>query len=1730
MPPEALLLFDLDALNTHGVTIESATTPDAIIEALTPIGHRLSADGRKLASGWKARALDNLAAIRLADEIAKTPGRVATPAEMEILARYVGFGATELAQSLFPLPGDPVRAGWEDIARELHALVDEPARALMARSTQYAHYTPDALSRAMWDAVTGFGFAGGRVLEPGCGIGLFIAAAPETLAADLTWVAVEMDPTTAKIAAALHPTARVLNEDFTKTRLRTPVDLAIGNPPFSATRMVGEGHAGRMSLRMHDYFIARAMELVRPGGFGAFITSHGTMDKVDAKARRYMGSLAQLLGAVRLPQGAMAVEAGTEVVVDMLFFRRLESGEAGNLSAWEDLVEVEPSAGPGEGPMLVNRYFAEHPEMVLGAHAWVTSPFGPRYSCASPRAATIDTDVRAAISSLTGRPSGPVVSPVAATASALTTTTLPTGGALFAMPSPASSTSAASPVTTPRKALLGLTAAEREMDAEAYRLKEGSYTVDRTGKLLQMVDRYLEPVAVKTSRSAPGIYPKADRTIKAFIAIRNALRAVIVAQSEDQPYADAQARLLKAYNAFVAEFGPINLTNTTYTTDAAGVERPTHRRPNLAPVLDDPDCWLVASIEKHDPETNAAEPGPIFTERVVRPPAEPEIDGPNDALAASLDTLGRVDVDYIAALLDVDREMAIAQLDERIYCDPARPSDWITADEYLSGAVRVKLAQAETAAADDARYERNVVALRAAQPADLNPSDVTARLGSPWIPPPDIEQFVDETMDIETQIGHTIGIAAWDVNLYPFESRPSATSEWGTGRRHAGHLLHDALNGAVPHVYDYDPIDKSRTLNPIETEAAREKLEKIKNAFTEWIWKDTDRTTRLMRIYNDTYNDIVPRAFDGSHLRLRGAAANVNLYPHQKRVVWRIIASGTTYIAHSVGAGKTMSIAAAVMEERRLGLVTKPLLTVPGHCLAQFSREWLQMYPTAKILVADEQNFAKEKRDRFVARATTGDWDCIIITHSAFTFIPSPTEFEKQMIEEQVSALESMIGELKKTGGNDRTSRKRLEQRKEALRIRYEALRGRKDDMVTIAEMGIDQIIVDEAQNFRKLSFTTNAGTIKGIDSDGSQRAWDLYVKSKYVETRRPTRALVLASGTPITNTLGEMFTIQRYMGEIELHQRGIHEFDAWKACFGETVTELELQPSGSYKPVTRFAEFINVPELVAMFRSFADVVQRKDLRDLITLPQIATGGRQVITAEATASFKAYQKALGHRIAAIEARHGKAQPGDDIILSVITDGRHAAVDIRFVDRGAENEETNKLNALIRNVFRIWRETSDIVYTERDGAISPTPGAGQMIFSDIGTVEVGKTRGFSAYEWIRDQLIAMGVPAREIAFMQDYKRSAEKQALFNAFNAGRIRVLIGSSETMGTGVNVQKRLKALHHLDVPWLPSQIEQREGRIERQGNENDVIEIYAYATPGSMDAPMWQTNERKARFIGMAMSGDKSIRRLEDAASAANSFAVAKAIASGNPLLMQKAGLEADIGRLRRLRSAHFDDQHALRNAVAYAKEAIAAYTEAITSLTADLARAKPTKGDAFAMNVFGIDTTERTTAGAYLLGHCTTLPEKGDVVVGSVGGFDVVGRTKTDFISGKPEYEYGVRLSDRTLWTGSILAEQSPVGIVQRLENAVKSIPKLIDDATAGVATAERRIRDAGPRLGLDFEHGAELDAKLAELAEIENQLLEESRAAEAARRAETSAGSDDNPDGPGEGEDSVSTLAA
>ena len=1194
---------------------------------------------RSLARGWPARARDNIAAITLSKQL-EVSGRIPTADEQSMLLRFISFGASNLAQNCFRRPGEEAfRPGWEETGAALEAAVTPEEYAALQRATQYAHYTPETIIRGLWCAAERLGFAGGRVLEPGMGTGLFFALLPATLRDACQLTGIEYDPVTARIARLVHPQARVRCEDYTRSTLSGGFDLAIGNPPFSDRVVRADSATRALRLRLHDYFIARSIARLRPGGIALFVTSTGTMDKAGTTARAHIAGMADLIGAVRLPEGSMQASAGTGVVVDLLVFQRRAAGQPAAGPAWIGLAPVEPAmadaedeagdepadgANPAGRCIDVNRYFAEHPEMVLGEHAMRRGIYGPglTYTCRPrkdvPPLATLLTAV------LDRLPSGIVT---------------PSGACLADADSDNDSDDEAG------------TAVQAGTAADGATIKEGSYFPGKAGRLMQIVGGTPEFVSIRDGKSGDGIFARNAKIIRALLPIRDAARDVLRAQAADRPWAAVQTRLRLAYSTFIRHYGPLNHTVISVTTDPeTGEEREAHRRPNLAPFADDPDCWLVASIEEYDLESGLARMGPVFRERVIAPPAPPVIISPADALAVTLNETGRVDPDHLAGLLDRAPETALALLGDAIFRNP-RSLAWETADAYLSGPVRTRLAEAEAAAAGDVQYQRNVAALREVQPEDLKPSDITARPGAPWIPADVIEAFAAEVMGTETRVLHCEELATWTVDTSRFAGTAAGTSDWGTGRRNAGQLLHDALNGATPQIYDIvteNGVDK-RVLNAEATEAAKEKLTKIRDAFTGWIWTDADRTDRLARIYNDRFNNLVPRHFDGRHLTLPGASSVIRLYPHQKRVIWRIIASGSCYIAHAVGAGKTFSIAAAVMEQKRLGLIAKAMLVVPGHCLAQASREFLQLYPAARILVADDTNFVKEKRSRFLARAATASWDAIIITHSAFRFIPVPAEFERRMIEDQLELYEAVA---LRADADDHTTRKRIEAMKEKLAEKLEALKGRRDDMLTIEELGVDQIIVDEAQEFRKLSAATNRANLKGVDPDGSQRAWDLFVKARYLEGKNPGRALIQASGTPITNTLGELYTLLRFQAEGALRERGVHEFDAWAAAFGDTRTELELQPSGSYKPVDRFAEFINVPELVDMFRSVADVVLKDELRVHLKLPRIRGGQRRLVTSPPSDAFRAYQKQLAQRIEAIQQRKGRVQRGDDILLAV----------------------------------------------------------------------------------------------------------------------------------------------------------------------------------------------------------------------------------------------------------------------------------------------------------------------------------------------------------------------------------------------------------------------------------------------------------------------------------------------
>ena len=1685
---DLLLAPDVRADTKAGCAVAATAAPMP-----APVDFSLAA-GRQLAASWKGRAQDNVEAIRLLNLLDRER-RPATPEEQVAIAKFVGFGASELANTVFAERSGEYRPGWAELGEALVAETSEPELQSLKRATQYAHYTPELIVRALWEAARTLGFTGGQILEPGCGSGLFMGLRPNGLSDDTLFVGIENDPVTARVARALYPNQVIRCIDFDRASLPGDFDLAIGNPPFSNLTIRNRTGLGRLGLSLHDYFIARSIEQLRPGGLALFVTSRYTLDKSDPTARSRIDGMADLLGAVRLPAKAMKDEAGTDVVVDLLLFRKRVDTASALDQDWIELGDV-PGSDEGEGPLRVNRYFLDHPDHVLGRHEWRSGPFGLDYSCAAPADLDLGNALSACLSAITSPHEG---------------TFCPIARAV----------SLRDQLDVTLDVAVGTAADEAEF-------KEGSYLLSG-GILHQIVNGLPRIVEIKSGRAGTGLFPKHATIISELIPIRDTVRAILRAQLADQPYADLQQLLLAHYRQFVKRHGPINHSVATIRTDPdTGVEKEYQRRPNLQPFLDDPDVWLVASIEAYDEKADSGTPGAIFTERVVRPPVAQEIHSAPDALAVSLHERGRVDIALIADLLGITEAQAIADLTDEIFLDPVRTTStsdhWVPADEALSGPVRTKLMLAREKTGSDARFSGVAAALEAVQPADLKPSEITARLGAPWVPTDVIEAFIAETMEVATAIHHTVAIASWTVDKAPFIGHVSSTSVWGTPRRGAADLLEDALNSSIPKIYDvYREADGSerRELNVTDTEAAKEKLAAIKSAFETWVWRDSDRADRLVRIYNDAFNNLVPRAFNGRHLKLPGASTTIQMRDHQKRVIWRIIASGSTYVAHAVGAGKTFSLCAAVMEQRRLGLANKPMIAVPNHCLAQIAREFLMLYPTARILVADDTNFVREKRQRFLARAATGAWDAIIITHDAFKFIPAPASFERALIEEQLGSYEVLISGI---DSEDRVSRKRIERLKEGLRRRLEGLQARKDDLLHISEIGIDQMLVDEAQQFRKLTFATNLGDLKGVDPEGSQRAWDLFVKSRYLAGINPGRELILASGTPITNTLGEMYTLQRFMQPDELAERGLHEFDAWAANFGDTRTELELQPSGSYKPVTRFCEFVNVADLMAMYRTVADVVLKDDLRQYVRLPTVRGGKRKIIVARSGAPFKAYQRVLAERIKAIENRSGRPQKGDDILLSVITDGRHSAIDLRFVDPGSDNEEGNKLNLLIENVHRIWRETADRRFTDPEtGRPYPLPGAVQMVFSDLGTEAAIETRGFSAYVWIRDQLIELGVPADQIAFMQHYKKNSAKQRLFGDLNQGRKRILIGSTATMGTGVNAQQRLKALHHLDVPWIPSDIEQREGRIERQGNQNDEIELYGYATSGSMDATNWQMLERKARFIAMAMSGDRSIRRIEDVGSNVNQFALAKALASGDDRLIKKAGLDAEVARLVRLRDAHVDDQVNIRRTIRRTRDAIDGALRKIARLETDVARRLPRRENEAVFEIGdGTIIFDRKAVGERILAAAAEVRRRGTIVrqpLGSFYGFDLeLSGDEVMDEDRRPTIETGLailhsgeqrsfELTDKTRWNS----------VVGRLEASLRNLDVELAGVRASLDADERRLPAFEARLGQDFPDAAMLEDKLRELAELEADLATTKGEYETADRAPPPAADAENAEG-------------
>ncbi|WP_203234341.1 LPD38 domain-containing protein [Burkholderia mayonis] len=1609
--------------------------------------YRVAPGELKRAGSWRATAEQNVRIVELVKQL-EQEGRRPTPDEAALLTKFTGWGSSEIANGIFPdRYGRYKDSQWQALGERLKAALTPEQYEQAKRTTQYAHYTSEGVIRSIYDGLRRLGFAGGKVLEPGMGIGLFKGLMPDSMAATSQYTGVEYDALTGAIAKLLYPQSNIIVGDFTKTAMpREFFDAAIGNPPFASVVVTNDPEYKKQGFMLHDYFFAKTIDRVKPGGMLVFVTSKGTMDKASDRARRYLADRANLIGAMRLPQTAFKDNAGTEVVTDVLFLQKRGAGVEDNGVKWLGTAEVQTPQGPAQ----INEYFAAHPEMVLGAHALTGSMYRANEYTVVPE---------------------PGVDMEAAFAKAIAN--LPEGVYQPGAKNPAASKAVA-----------------LERDFNPTHKKEGGLYVGDSGNLMQVDSG--TGVELTHRRGADGkqiaLKPADKAFLKSWVGLRDELKQAQLDQLSDGAWEKSLKALGEAYDAFTAKHGNLLAYSTITRTAEDGTETVTKRFKNDPLLRLDVDGALAYSLE-HIKENGDIVKAPVLSERVLQRPREPEIKTTNDAMFVSLNNKGVLDLDDVARLSSMSRQEVIDALGTSIYEDPAK--GWQTSDAYLSGNVVRKLAEAQAAARSDRKYQRNVEALLAVQPKPLGPTDITVKLGQNWIPASDVAAFASEALNENIDVSYNSRLGNWSA-----EQTGSNYSEFNTPKMNAGQILDAVLNNRQIKVTFRDQEGKTH-VDAEATEKANDVAQKMRAAFSRWIWTDTKRADRLVNHYNENFNNIAPRQFDGSHLTLPGVSLRFDLRENQKRAIWRGIQEGDMYLAHAVGAGKTFTMIATGMEERRLGLSNKPMYAVPNHMLAQFAREFLELYPAANIMVADEQNFHTHNRRRFVAQAALNNPDAIIITHSAFGRIGMSDEYAAQFISDQIDEWKSALAETDK---GDRITRKQIERRIEQLERRLDAKQGgeKKDKVLSFEELGVDRLFVDEFHEFRKLDFATQQGNIKGIDPAGSQRAMDLFMKTQYLRSKKPGRALVAASGTPITNTMGELFTVQRFFQPEQMAEDGLDTFDAWANQYGDVVAGFEQNAAGGYEVVSRFAKFQNVPELMRRVRSFMDILTSAQLSQYVDRPAIDGGGRQVMVTPEPFGYKAYQKALEQRITAIRNRKGPPSKGQDIILNVIADGRFSAIDMRFVDPTAPSDPNSKLNQMLDAVIADYHTASDFEYST-NGKVDPIKGASHIVFTDIGLGEQSaKNRGFDMKAWIEKRLIDGGVPREQIAFMRDNKEHAKKERLFADMREGKKRVLIGGKD-METGVNVQKRLYTEEHLDAPWFPASVEQREGRIIRQGNQNKQVRIRAWATKGSYDSTMWGMNARKARFIEQALNGDDSVRSLEDV-SEASAFDMAAALASGDERYLKLAGLKADVERLERLSYAHHDDQNKLRRDKHWAETSIERDRALSGEIKAALEKRTPIRAGEFAGKVGKTAYDKRDEFSSAIFNRFKELAGKeadtGEQI-GEIGGFPIMFHGTQ--LKGSGEYIAAVTVDlpgDPSPLVSLPLDPDLPVGgIATRAANQVNNLDNQLAQLTARVQQNERRIDQIGNRLGAPFPEQAELLDKMAQLNSLETELTAE-----------------------------------
>ena len=1607
--------------------------------------YRITDDDAIGAGGPKVKFRTNLEAIRLAKKIEEEK-RPATREEQASIVKFVGWGG-------MPQVFDEKNAQWAQERADLRKVLTEKEWDAARFSTVNAHYTSAEVIRTMWKGMETFGFERGKVLEPGMGVGHFLGLSPDK---NIKFTGVELDPITGKIARALYPSADIRIQGFEETVLpEDSFDLAIGNVPFANFKPTDPKY-NKPGYSLHNYFFAKSLALTKPGGYMAFITSSFTMDAVNPSFRKAMAESADLVGAVRLPNTAFKGNAGTEVVTDLIILRKRKPGETPRGENW--------AVSSGED-MRFNEYFQGNPRDVLGKLTMTGSMYGKDTMTVEPDTSRpIEAQLADALNRIAVR----------AKAAGL-------GFDPIESDNPATRNDGARDDV--------LSGAETPSD-----LQEGSLFVHNN---IIHTKQYGAGVPAKVSAKNKG-------RVKQLIELRDLARKLLDEQGQEwdgkgkEPWAATQKKLNQTYDRFVEKHGPVNKHQTRrgVSTNKAGERKEYFYNvyPNLREFKEDPAYPLLLALESYNEETGKAAKSPLFSKRVKSPQrVVRDIENVNDALAASLSEHGAVDLDYMAEISGMDRAAVIEGLKGRIYRNPGT-GQWEAADQYLSGNVRDKLALAQKMAKGDQSYAENVEALEAAQPVDLAPGEIVARLGSPWIPPGDIEAFISELLgDTGTSVSHVPQLGLWRLTGRGARRSVAASEEWGTGRRSAYDLIEDALNSKTPVVVDRME-DGSTVKNADETLKAGAAQQKIKDRFSRWVWEDDARADRLARKYNDEFNNMAPRAFDGSHLELPGSSNIIELRPHQKDAVWRTIQNGNTLYAHEVGAGKTFTSIAAGMEMKRIGLVNKPGYVVPNHMLEQFAREFLLLYPSARLLIADKANFEGAKRRQFVARAATGDWDAVIIKHSSFERIPVKPQFEADFIKEQIAEYETLMQEARAAEGKGAPSVKELEKAKKRREEKLKLLQGKekKDTGISFEDTGIDYLFVDEFHLFKNLEFPTK---MQGISASASERAQDMFLKINYLERQNPGRTITAMTATPISNSVAEMFTMQRYLQMPMLAQRGLTHFDAWAGAFGDTVTAYELSPDGgSFRQSTRFAKFVNVPELSQMFTDVADVKTASDLK--LPKPDLAGGKPEIVVVEPTPLLEEYVQSLVKR--AEDVRNRKVEPTEDNMLKITSDGRKAALDMRLVGMPM-TEDRAKLAAAAERIKEIHDRTAENEYTDPEtGQTDPRKGGAQMVFLDLSTPS--KDGSFSVYNALRARLVKAGIPESEIAFIHDFDSDDKKGNLFKDVRSGKVRVIFGSTQKMGVGTNVQKRLVAMHHLDAPWRPADVEQRDGRIMRQGNQNPEAEVIRYVTEGSFDIYMWQTLERKARFIEQVMRGTGS-REVEDVDGSALSYAEVKALATGNPLIMEKAEVNGEVQRLERLETAHQQSQWRLRKSRLAAVESIKAIENKIRSIEQTMPMREDVKGDAFKVTIEGATYDERTPAGEALeavaireASKYLDTAEPYNEVIGEFGGFPLA--MTVDMNSFDKQVWVSVSLDAPVdMDAENTLEEFKGGGTLTKLSNRMTDLDKRLERDQRDLERARDEVEKADKLTGQPFDQQEKLDSLRARQAEIEDTLKED-----------------------------------